>query len=366
VEALLDYRPALRARTGVGEYVHRTALALAETAPPGDRVAIFSSSWKDRLHSPARTIAARDARVPVRALNWCWHRLSWPPMEWIAGPADIVHSPTPLLIPSRHAAQVVTIHDLFFLDHPEATDAEIRRDYPALVAAHARRADLVVTVSETVAAQVVTRLGVPSARVVTCHNGAPDWAPRASAPADGPVVFVGTLEARKNVAGLLDAWERLVSQGLRVPLLLAGGAPAAAAPVLARLTRPPLAGLVRHVGYLDEADRQAFYEQARLLVLPSFDEGFGLPVVEAMAAGVPVVAARRGALPEIGGDAVAYVDPDDPGDMAHTIAHVLASPEQLTVMRARGVARARTFSWRAAAVRLWDAYREALARRGAR
>jgi glycosyltransferase involved in cell wall biosynthesis len=366
VKALLDYRPALRARTGVGEYVHRTALALADTAPPGAEVAVFSSSWKDRLRSPAATVSARDARIPVRLLNWSWHRLSWPPVEWIAGPADIVHSPTPLLIPSRHAAQVVTIHDLFFLDHPDATDAEIRRDYPALVAAHARRADLVVTVSETVAAQVVARLGVPVERVLTCHNGAPDWTPAPVAPADGPVVFVGTLEARKNVAGLLDAWERLIARNIRVPLLLAGSAPASATAILARLARPPLAGLVRHLGYLEEADRRAFYERARLLVLPSFDEGFGLPIVEAMAAGVPVVAAHRGALPEVGGDAAAYVQPDDPDEMAETIAQILASPERRAGMRARGIARARLFSWRAAATRLWEGYREALARRAAR
>ncbi|HTV01873.1 MAG TPA: glycosyltransferase family 1 protein [Luteitalea sp.] len=366
VEALLDYRPALRARTGVGEYVHRTALALADTAPAGSRVTVFSSSWKDRLQAPGPAIAARDARLPVRLLNWSWHRLGWPPVEWLAGRADVVHSPTPLAIPSARAAQVVTIHDLFFLDHPDATEAEVRRDYAELVGKHARRADLVVTVSDTVAAQVVARLGVAPARVLTCHNGAPDWTPRAAVPADGPVIFVGTLEARKNVGGLLDAWERLVARGLRVPLLLAGGAPASAAPLLARLQSPALGGLVTHVGYLEEADRRAFYDRARLLVLPSFDEGFGLPVVEAMAAGVPVVAARRGALPEVGGDAAAYVDPTDPDDLATIVARLWASPEALAAMRTRGSEQVRRFSWHASARRLWDGYGEAVARRARR
>jgi glycosyltransferase involved in cell wall biosynthesis len=363
VKVLLDYRPALRARTGVGEYVHRTAVALAATAPDGARVAIFSSSWKDRLHPPAPTIEARDARIPVTLLNWSWHRLGWPPVEWLAGAADLVHSPTPLLLPSRRAAQVVTIHDLFFLDHPEATAAEIRRDYPALVAAHARRADLVVTVSHTVAEQVADRLGVDRCRIVTCPNGAPDWTPRAVAPPDGPVIFVGTLEPRKNVGGLLDAWERLVAAGVRVPLLLAGGAPSTAAPLLARLQRPPLAGVVSHVGYVEDARRRAFYDQARLLVLPSFDEGFGIPAIEAMAAGVPVAVSRRGALPEVCGDAAEYIDPDDPQAMADVIARLLASPARLEDLGRRGPARAGQFSWQASATRLWDAYREAMARR---
>jgi glycosyltransferase involved in cell wall biosynthesis len=363
---LLDYRPALRARTGVGEYVHRTALALAATAPNGGRVAIFSSSWKDRLRSPAPDIEARDARVPVRALNWAWHRLRWPAIEWLAGEADIAHSPTPLQLPAARAAQVVTIHDLFFLDHPEATAAEIRRDYPALVGAHARRADLVVTVSATVAGQVVERLGVDPARVVTCHNGAPEWTARAYVPEDGPVICIGTLEPRKNIGGLLDAWTHLIEEGCRVPLLLAGGAPTAAAPLLDRLTRPPLAGVVEHVGYLEEADRRGFYERARLLVLPSFDEGFGIPAVEAMAAGVPVVVSRRGALPEICGDAAVYVDPGDPRGIAAAIAELLADPVQLEDLRQRGVARARQFSWIASAQRLWKAYADAVARRSAR
>jgi glycosyltransferase involved in cell wall biosynthesis len=363
VRVLLDYRPALRARTGVGEYVHRTALALAATAAAGDRVAAFSSSWKDRLRSPGPGVETRDAPVPVRALNWAWHRLEWPPIEWLGGDADVAHSPTPLLLPAARAAQVVTIHDLFFLDHPQATVAEIRRDYPALVGTHARRADLVVTVSATVARQVTDRLGVDASRVVTCHNGAPDWNARASVPEDGPVVCIGTLEPRKNIGGLLDAWAHLIDGGCRVPLLLAGGAPASAAPLLDRLTSPPLAGVVDHVGYLEEADRRAFYQRARLLVLPSFDEGFGIPAVEAMAAGVPVVVSRRGALPEVCGDAAVYIEPDDARGMAAVIAEVLADRGRLEELRQRGIARARRFSWKASAELLWKAYADAFERR---
>jgi glycosyltransferase involved in cell wall biosynthesis len=363
VKVLLDYRPALRARTGVGEYVHRTAIALAATAPPGAHVAVFSSSWKDRLQPPDPAIASCDVYIPVRALNWAWHRLGWPPIERLAGATDVAHSPSPLLLPASKAAQVVTIHDLFFLDHPDATAAEVRRDYPSLVGSHARRADLVVTVSSTVATQVVQRLGVDPARIVTCPNGAPDWTPRPAVPAEGPVICVGTLEPRKNIGGLLEAWSHLVGGGVRVPLLLAGGAPPSAAPLLARLAEPPLEGVVRYVGYLEERDRRTFYEQARLLVLPSFDEGFGLPAVEAMAAGVPLVVSRRGALPEVCGDAAVYIDPDDPRGIAATVAELLASPARLEALRSRGMERVRQFSWTTSAVRLWQAYGGAIARR---
>lgn len=365
VRVLLDYRPALRARTGVGEYAHQVTCALAASAAEGDEIVAFSSSWKDRLTRPCPGVTVTDARVPVRCLNLLWHHLGWPAVERLAGPVDIAHSITPLLVPTRAARQVVTVHDLFFLDRPAATAAEIRRDYPRLVRAHATRADLVVTPSHHVSGLVVERLGVDPARVLTCASGGPPWTAREAVPADGPVIFLGTLEPRKNVHLLLDAWTILAARGGPVPpLVLAGGRGPDADEVLARIARPPLAEHVRHVGYLPDSGREAFYRQARLLVMPSLDEGFGLPAMEAYAAGVPVLASRCGALPEVGGDAPVYLDPHDAEAWAVAVTELLASPDRLEMMRQRGIARAAAFSWARTADTLWRAYRR-LATRGA-
>jgi glycosyltransferase involved in cell wall biosynthesis len=359
VRVLLDYRPALRARTGVGEYAHQVTCALAALRRDADdEVVAFSSSWKDRLVPPCPGVTVADARVPVRCLNLLWHHVGWPPVERFAGRVDVAHSITPLLVPARTARQVVTVHDLFFLDHPDATSAEIRRDYPRLVRSHAQRADLVVTPSHHVSALVVERLDVDPGRVLTCPGGAPRWTARPSVPAEGPVIFLGTLEPRKNVHLLLDAWTILAGRGGPVPtLLLAGGPGPDAEAVAARIAQPPLAGHVRHVGYLPDTEREAFYRQARLLVMPSLDEGFGLPAIEACAAGVPVLASRCGALPEVGGDAPVYLDPRDPDAWADAVAALLADPAQLEAMRQRGVARAAAFSWDRTAAALWQAYR---------
>ncbi|MGH9174875.1 MAG: glycosyltransferase, partial [Vicinamibacterales bacterium] len=176
---LLDYRPALRDRSGVGEFVHGLARALA--AQPGDdRLAILTTSWKDRpspeLAVELPGVSVIDRRVPVRALTWMWNRLEWPPVEWLAGAADVVHVQSPLLIPAARAARVITIHDLHFLARPDRSEAEMQRDFPALVHEHAARADHIVVSSHYAAGEVMRELRVSPDRVTVCSPGAPEWA----------------------------------------------------------------------------------------------------------------------------------------------------------------------------------------------
>ncbi len=369
MQILVDYRPALRARTGVGEYMHEIIRAYA-AAYDDDDVAAFTSSWRDRpAPETPRRLGARvvDRRVPVRMLNFMWHRLQWPPVEALAGPVDVVHAAHPLMIPSRRAARVVTVHDLYFLDHPEGTSAEIRRDYPTLTARHARAAEAVVTPSQYTRDLVVSRLGVPADRVYACRFGAPAWRTlgrQPNTPDDGYFLFVGTLVPRKNVPGLLDAYARVLSAMPEAPRLLIAGAPTSnSSPWLRRLQEAPLAGHVDHVGYVSEADRERLYAGARALVMPSFDEGFGVPALEAMAAGVPVIAANRGALPEVIGSAGVLLDPLDTEGFASAMLLVARDREWAVSQGGAGLTQAATFTWHAAAVRLRQAYTDAVARR---
>lgn len=370
VRVLIDYRPALRERTGVGEYVHQLARALARHADgEPDELSIFTSSWKDRprpdLAAELPGVTVIDRRVPVRVLNWAWHRLGWPKVELLAGRSfDLVHSPHPLLLPSA-AAQVVTIHDLDFLLHPERTAAEVRRDYPQLVRKHARLADQVIVSSRYAADEVTRRLNVAVDRIAICPPGAPEWAgaPR-PIPAAGYILFVGTLEPRKNVGALLDAYTALLAKNPNAPrLVLAGRATAHAAPWLQALSRPPLAGRAEHLGYVSPETRRSLYENARLLVLPSHIEGFGLPALEAMAMGRPVVASRAGALPEVVGDAGLLVDPSDTVALADAIDRVISDETMARRLADRGLERARRFTWEATARAVRQAYRAAVARR---
>jgi glycosyltransferase involved in cell wall biosynthesis len=276
------------------------------------------------------------------------------------GRFDVAHSPHPLLLPARHAAHVITIHDLHFLDRPDRTQAEVRRDYPALVRNHAHRADCIITPSRYTAREVERRLAVAPERIVVCPHGAPGWTARPEAPKEGYLLFMGTLEPRKNVGGLLDAYERLPNAP---ELVLAGHATDDASAWLDRIGRPPLAGRVRYIGYVKPEDRYALYAGARVVVLPSFDEGFGLPILEAMQVGVPVVASNRGALPEVLGDAGPLVDPTDPDALAHALERLLHEPDFADTCIERGIHRSMEFSWKTTAERVRHAYEQALEQR---
>jgi glycosyltransferase involved in cell wall biosynthesis len=203
--------------------------------------------------------------------------------------------------------------------------------------------------------------------VYACPPGAPAWRrlgqhPRV--PLDGSILFLGTLEPRKNIGLLLDAYETLAARMSGVPrLVLAGAATPEAAPWLDRIGRPPLLGHVVHFGYVPHHQREGMYAGARVLVLPSLDEGFGLPVLEAMAAGVPVIVTNRGALPEVVGNAGIIVEPDDVEGLAAAMARMVLDPAWAAERGQLALDRARAFTWDTSAATLRRAYADAVARR---
>jgi glycosyltransferase involved in cell wall biosynthesis len=368
VRILIDYRPALTERTGVGEYAHKLAAALTALLTPADSLTLFSSSWKDRLSRDvlpgARVV---DAHIPVRMLNLAWHRFEWPPIEWLASEVDIAHSMHPLLMPAQRAAQVVTIHDLHFLDAPENTTAEIRRDYVALTRTHASRADGVIAVSEYTAARVRSELSVSRDAIAVCPSGAPAWARADPYARLGPILFVGTIEPRKNIGVLLKAYVELLRMRPDAPhLVLAGKVSPAGQAEVDAIANPPLAGRVRHLGYVSASDRERLFREASMFVLPSLDEGFGLPVLEAMTVGIPVVASNRGAIPEVAGDAALLVDPGDIPGFAGAMDRILGDASLAQRLIAEGIRRSIRFTWKSSATRLLEAYAAATERRRSR
>jgi glycosyltransferase involved in cell wall biosynthesis len=366
----LDVRPTLSRPTGVGTYV----LGLAERLPalsPDDRFHFFSASIKERY--PARQWAPNvrlvDRRLPVRGLNAAWNHVAWPSLDRLVGASlDLVHSPTPLLVPCKRGKRVVTVHDLFFLKHPEMVDGEVRRDFVALVRDHVRRADGVLCVSEYTAAETRRLLDVPAEKIaVTPHGvdpafrvappeGQVDEALRRLRLPRGGILYLGSSEKRKNLVTLVMAYMTVARRRRLPPLILAG--PGSDWAQGGSRVGPQIVA----TGYLEKPDVRALMAASAMLVLPSLEEGFGLPVVEAMAAGLPVVCSSGSALAEVAGDAACLVQPQDVNGIARAVERLLEDRALASEMRQRGLERSRRFDWGDTAARTLAFYRKVLGR----
>src|SRR5215207_9219948 len=395
----LDATPLLGPRTGVGRYVQGLAGALAALAgPEPEELALVPFSWRGTGDLPS--VAPSGPRVrhgrrraPARLLQAAWARMGWPPVEWLAGPIDVFHATNFVAPPTRRAATVVTIHDLTYLRYPEmVTDASAR--YRHLVPQALRRGAIVCTPTTAVATEVAAEYGLGADRLVVTPLGVdPSW--RQAAPPtptwlathglpDRYLLFVGSREPRKNLTTLLSAYRELLrgvggsietrpigvetgptaTEGAgrttrtapTVPPLVLVGPPGWGA-TLDTAGLPPDA--IRTPGYLPQADLVQVVAGASALVVPSWYEGFGLPALEALACGTPVVASDLPALREVLGDQADLVPPGDPAALADALARTLDDPGDERGRAARRT-RAAGFTWENCAQATLSAYRLAL------
>jgi glycosyltransferase involved in cell wall biosynthesis len=253
---------------------------------------------------------------------------------------------------------VTTFHDLFVLTGEYST-AEFRHRFAAQARHAASAADGILAVSAFTAGQVADLLGVERNRIWVVPHGAD--APAAVTPPEQrePILlFVGALQKRKNVVRLVDAF-RAAPAGWR--LVLVGGQGYGAEEILGRIAASPCRDRILLRGYVSGAELQHWYQRAAALVFPSLDEGFGIPVLEAMANGVPVVASQTSALPEVMGDAGLPVDPHRTESIAEGIRRITGDPELRVELAERGRVRARFFTWEKTVEKTWAAY-ETIAR----
>jgi glycosyltransferase involved in cell wall biosynthesis len=374
-----DLRPFLMHETGVGVYFRNLLFELARLDRENE-YCLFSASWKDRFPAdrvpPFKHAHFRDLRWPVKAVNFAWRRLGRPRLDGIFGgaPLDLTHSPTPLPLPTR-GRKIVTVCDLFFMDYPGKADAEARRHFLKRTAGSLRAADGVVTISEFTAAALRDRFGVDAAKIIVtplglsrafledASPGGEEATRRAYGLPDEFLLFVGATEARKNLPRLIEALAIIHKTYRPVPLVLVGREGGDHARVLAEIRARGLEPWVRLLGYLPEPEVRALYRAATAFVFPSYCEGFGLPLLEAMACGLPAAVSGVSALPEVGGSAALYFRPEDPADIAAQIVRLLADRDLGATLRERGRERARLFTWEKTAAATLAFYREVLARR---
>jgi len=317
--------------SGVGLYSHEILYGLAQGHPETR----FSFCYR-----PHRYFRTSPSALPPNARR-----------RLLAGPfgprtADIFHGLNQRLpgIPMRRA--VATYHDLFVMTGDYST-AEFRTRFTAQAGDAARRADAIIAVSAFTKDQVVGLLGVEASRVHVIHHGVRRLAYPAI-PRENVVLSVGAIQKQKNTARLIDAFRTLDSSW---KLVLAGSAGYGAGEMLDRLPER-----VTVTGYVSEQDLAAWYARASIFAFPSLDEGFGMPVLEAMAAGTPVVTSKNSALPEVAGNDAILIDPQDTDALAAALHTLAGNPDLRMDLSRRGMVRAQEFTWEKAVARTWSVY----------
>jgi glycosyltransferase involved in cell wall biosynthesis len=314
-------------------------LAGLSRAHPGDRFAFcyrphrFLRSLGERLPANARRFLLGETRAPRSA--------------------DVFHGLNQRLPHARLRHAVATFHDLFVLTGNYSTP-EFRQRFAAQARDAAARSDLIIAVSRFTARQVTDVLGVDQARVRVVHHGVRP-AGRTAVKREKIILHVGAIQYRKNISRLVDAFERVDRDW---QLVLAGSAGFGAAEIADRIAAAGSRERIRTLGYVPPAEMANWYARAMIFAFPSLDEGFGMPVLEAMASGTPVVASNRSAIPEVAGDAAWLVDPEDTEELADALVALTQDPERRADLSHRGLARAGEFKWGTAVEKTWQVYRE--------
>ncbi len=380
LRVVVDVGPAVHQRAGLSRYTERLVAQL-RTYPLAElELSLFynqhSNHWlPDSLHGMTmRTVTMGQLAWRLSALATHW--LRWPRYEGILPQSHLYHA-TEHLLPYLHRPAVLTVHDLIFERYPEYHTARNRLFLRAALPRFVQAAQRVIAVSEQTKRDLVELYGTPPEKIDVVYEGIdPVFAPAAPAVvaqvsrqyspnADGIgarpyLLMVGTLEPRKNHLTAMRALARLKAQGFPHRLLIAGGEGWLFDEIRAQVAELGLEEDVTFAGHVPFGDLVALYSGADCLLMPSLYEGFGFPVLEAMACGAPVICSNTSSLPEVAGDAALTLSPTDDEIWAAAIQRVLGDPSLSTTLRERGLRWARQFTWQRCAAETLAVYRSCI------
>jgi len=369
VRIALDARLVTYQRGGIGQYILHLIEELPRLAEwrAGDDLTVLRSRKELAPLIGDKTAHVRDVALWTPPHNR-FEQLGLP-LELARLRCDLLHSPD-FIPPWRgRFRRLITVHDLTFLYYPQFLTAESRHYYNGQIERAVRVANHISADSTNTKDDLVRLLNVPPEKitvVLLAHN--PMYRPLDAAACEpllarlglerGYVLFTGTLEPRKNVTGLLTAYRALFDRKPSVPpLVLAGRRGWLFDEIFAQIEKLKLTERAHFIENLPNEDLVALYNAAGLLVLPSFYEGFGLTVLEAMACGTPVVCSERGSLPEVAGDAALLVNPDDLDELTNAMQRALEDETLRAQLRERGLGNVKRFSWEKTARETLDIYK---------
>ena len=359
----IDCRLMYYRRAGIAQYTRRLVQALAHEQPayPATLSVILDRRDADLTWIPPG-VGVRRVMTPAH------HRLEKTTLQLELALAlariDVLHS-TDFIAPRGRFKKVITIHDLYFMEHPEVMSHSGARYY-GQIGLSVQRADRIIAVSDFTRREILRLLpSVPEQKISVIYEGAddpqqpisnlqPPTSPQQSKIGDARyALFVGTSEPRKNLPTLLRAMKELPAD---VKLVIVGERGWGNQKLEKLAHEMGVAERIIFAGRLTDSELDAAYRAARLLVFPSLSEGFGLPVLEAMARGTPVVCSNAGALPEVAGDAALLHDPQDAGALARMMRMIWSIDPVYADYARRGRERAQQFTWTKAAMQTWEAY----------
>lgn len=354
-----DIRPFLSRETGVGIYWRNLLRSLA-AIDREDEFCLFSASWKERFFKDRLPPFTRrrfvDLPLPVQLLNSLWYKRNFPPLDlFFLRPLDLVHSPSPLPTPGGKRS-ILTVHDLTFWLRPELVQEDARAYFRNRFASALERADGVITPSETVRKQFRENFPNFDKRRVRTVNPGGDHLPPGEPwplPVEGPfLLFVGTVELRKNIPLLLKAFQGIRSREPNLSLLLVGRAEKDLRTLF------PQPGVTLFEEYISPARLKFIMEKAEMLVFPSLEEGFGLPVLEAASANLPVVASDIPAFRELFSPFPLLFPPSDPEPLVETVLSLLYDSSLREECRRLGKILSSRYPWSRCAEEVLSFYRE--------
>jgi glycosyltransferase involved in cell wall biosynthesis len=375
VRIAIDYTAGIRQGAGVGRFVRELVSALIELDHENTYTLMYSlperGYGKPNLPT-ASNVTGRPYVLSERILNLLWYKVGLPlPVDIVGGRADLYHFPDFALPPIRRGKSVITVHDLSFLLVPDCAEDGLRAHLERVLPPSVRGADFITADSENTRNELTTLLDASPSKVEVVYGGVdsrfkpivdPDVleAARRRYGLDYPfMLYVGTIEPRKNLGRLLRAYTQLRSRHeIKHRLVVAGGLGWLYQDVLREIEDLAAEHEVAFLGRVSDDDLPALYSLCDLFVFPSLYEGFGLPPLEAMACGRPVLCSNTSSLPEVVGDAGVLVSPYDVDGLSNAMADLLAEPEKRAMLGQRGLARARKFTWEASARRLLEVYQK--------
>lgn len=366
----IDYTAALEQRGGIGRYTRELVKALARIdTQTGYRLFAAGQTSAILPDPPGPNLAWKPTRISSEWLARIWHRARMPlPIECWTGPVDLLHAPDFTLPPTRKGTRtILTVHDLSFIRTPETATPDLRAYLNRVVPRSVSRADLVLADSEATRQDVIAFFRTPAEKIDVLYSGVgAHFQPARDGDTlravqerygvgDAPYILsLGTVQPRKNYGRLVEAVRRLNQPDLK--LVIAGGKGWLDDPLYEQIAALGFGERVVFPGHVPDEDLPALYSAAQVFAFPSLYEGFGLPPLEAMACGVPVVTSNVSSLPEVVGDAALLVDPYDVDALARALEQALADEGLRRTLIQRGYLRARFFTWEKAARQLHKHY----------